>query len=247
MKKNIYSVIYKDEHLIIVNKTAGLLTVPDRWDGNAPNLAELLTKEICNNENAKIYTVHRLDKDTSGLIVYALTSEAHKILSLNFSNKNIKKIYHAFILGKPEKDNFFCDAPLLPDGDKMHRTIISAKNGKESFTEFTVLKRIGKFSLIEARPITGRTHQIRVHLKHAGFPILCDCLYGKGQAVYLSNLKNNWSGDRFTEKPLLNRLALHAYSLEFEHPIQNKTISLTAEYPKDFRSFLFQIEKLANG
>lgn len=256
-KNKEYSIVFYDEHLIIVNKNSGVLALPDRWDTSVKSLDAILAEDILayspDSENKKIYPVHRIDKDTSGLIMYALTEEMHKLLSIEFQNRNIEKTYHAVISGCPagadsvnngnEETSFYCDAKLLPDGDKLHRTLIDNKHGKKSYTEFRVLKKMNKYSLIEAKPITGRTHQIRVHLQFLGYPILCDSLYGKIQKIYLSEIKRGWRGDKYEERPLLQRLALHAYSLKFIHPISKEVVQVCADYPKDLKSFIAQCSK----
>ncbi len=247
MKQSVYSVIYKDEDLIIVNKAAGLLVAADRWDKKAERLDKMLSEELFgkNSYENKLFAVHRIDKDTSGLIMYALNSKSHQILNAQFQNKEIEKIYHAVILGSPPQSEFVCSAKLKADSDKLHRTITDEKHGKDSYTEFKVLKKFGRFTLLQAKPVSGRTHQIRIHLKHIGFPILCDPLYGSSEPVFLSNIKKSWHGNKYEERPLLNRLALHAYALKFMHPIKGYIIEVTAEYPKDFRSLLTQLKNIA--
>ncbi|WP_029409698.1 RluA family pseudouridine synthase [Treponema pedis] len=244
MKQKPYSVIYKDDDLLIVNKSAGLAAAADRWDETAPRLDKIICSDIFSNsetDDKKLYTVHRIDKDTSGLIMYALNSEIHKKLSEKFQNREIEKTYHAVVAGQPPCKNFSCNAKLKIDGDKFHRTVMDNKQGKDSFTEFTVLENLNRFTLIEAKPVTGRTHQIRVHLKLSGFPILCDSLYGKNEPVFLSQIKKNWRGDKYEERPLLARLALHAYALKFIHPVTEKIIEVIAEYPKDLKSLVNQL------
>lgn len=247
MKQSVYSIIYNDEDIIIVNKAAGVLVAADRWDEKAERLDKMLSEELFgkNSLENKLFAVHRIDKDTSGLIMYALHAKSHKVLNGQFQNRSIEKIYHAVILGSPVQSEFVCSAKLKVDGDKIHRTVTDEKHGKDSHTEFKVLQKFGMFTLLQAKPISGRTHQIRVHLKHLGFPILCDPLYGSGDPVFLSNIKRSWHGNKYEERPLLNRLALHAYALKFVHPIKGNIIEVTAEYPKDFRSLLNQLKNLA--
>ena len=244
MKKKLYEILYEDKDLIIVNKSAGLLVGADRWDSEAPRLDKILEELYKDGEEAKIYPVHRLDKETSGLIIYALNAEAHKILNADFQNRKIEKTYHAVSAGIPQEENFKTEAKLRIDGDKLHRTVIDEKKGKESLTEFSLLKKFSRFCLLEARPITGRTHQIRAHLKHLGLPILCDNLYGNGEPVYISALKKNWRGDKYEERPIISRLALHAHSLKFFHPISKEKIEISASYPKDMAGLINQLSKI---
>lgn len=246
MKKTSFTLIYADDDMIAVNKAAGLLVAADRWDAAAPRLDLLIQKELpqiapsCN----KLYAVHRIDKDTSGILLYALNAEAHRTLNTAFQNREIKKTYRLLIHGRVSEEQFTVDLPLRADGDALHRTVVDKRRGKEAITHFTVLETFRQFSLLEARPVTGRTHQIRAHLAAAGYPIVCDSLYGSGKPVLLSELKQRWRGDVYTEQPLIGRLALHAYRLEGVHPRSGQPFAFTAEYAKDFKSTVHQLQKL---
>ena len=246
MKKTPFTLIYADDDMIAVNKAAGLLVAADRWDIEAPRLDLLIQKELpqiaplCQ----KLYAVHRIDKDTSGILLYALNAEAHRALNTAFQERKIKKTYRLLIHGRVQEEQFTVDLPLRADGDALHRTVVDKRRGKEAITHFTVLETFRQFSLLEARPVTGRTHQIRAHLAAAGYPIVCDSLYGSGKPVLLSELKQRWHGDVYTEQPLIRRLALHAYQLEGIHPRTSEPFSFTAEYAKDFKSTVHQLQKL---
>lgn len=235
-----FTLIYEDSSLVVLNKRPGLAVAADRYDPDAPRLDILAEREL-----GKLYAVHRIDKDTSGLVLYARTEDAQKALSSAFEKREVHKTYHALVYGHPLWENLDTDLPLLPDGDARHRTVVNRKSGKPSFTEFTCLGKCGPFSWIEARPITGRTHQIRVHLAENGLQIVCDPLYGGNQKpVRLSEIKRSWRGDPFEERPLLSRLALHALRLEFAHPATNETLSFFAPYPKDLDAVRKQLAKL---
>ena len=246
MKKAPFTLIYADEDMIAVNKAAGLLVAADRWDIGAPRLDLLIQKELpqiaplCQ----KLYAVHRIDKDTSGILLYALNAEAHRALNTAFQEREIKKTYRLLIHGRVSEEQFTVDLPLRADGDALHRTVVDKRRGKEAITHFTALETFRQFSLLEARPVTGRTHQIRAHLAAAGYPIVCDSLYGSGKPVLLSELKQRWRGDVYAEQPLIRRLALHAYQLEGLHPRTSEPFSFTAEYAKDFKSTVHQLQKL---
>ena len=246
MKKAPFTLLYADDDMIAVNKAAGLLVAADRWDIEAPRLDLLIQKELpqiaplCQ----RLYAVHRIDKDTSGILLYALNAEAHRALNTAFQERKIKKTYRLLIHGRVQEEQFTVDLPLRADGDALHRTVVDKRRGKEAITYFTVLETFRQFSMLEARPVTGRTHQIRAHLAAAGYPIVCDSLYGSGKPVLLSELKQRWRGDVYTEQPLIRRLALHAYQLEGIHPRTSEPFSFTAEYAKDFKSTVHQLQKL---
>lgn len=237
-----YTTIYQDEQIVVLNKRSGLLIAQDRYDIEAPRLDLEAEKEF-----GKLYAVHRIDKDTSGIIVYARNPEAHKSLSMQFQEREVEKTYHCLVHGHPLWTELKVDLPLLPDGDARHRTVVNKKIGKPSLTEFRLLGSCGPYSWIEAKPKTGRTHQIRVHLAESKFCIVCDPLYsGNQKPVRLSEIKRSWRGDEFEEQPLLSRLALHAYKLSFTHPTTNERLTFTAPYQKDMDALRKQLAKLYN-
>lgn len=238
-------IVYSDDSILIVDKPAGFLSIPDRWDPDAPVLVSALAKEW-----GRLLVVHRIDKDTSGVLVFARTVESHRALSAAFESRAVSKVYHALVRGVPDWDETICDLPLLIDADRQHRTVVERRRGKSAFTSFRVLSRFaasGLFpgaALVEARPETGRTHQIRVHLAAMGHPCLCDPLYGDGKPLLLSKVKRKWKGDPFDERPLVSRAALHALSVEFLHPVSGETLKFAAPLPKDMRAAIQQLEKL---
>lgn len=235
-----YTVIYSDDEIVVLNKKSGLLVATDRYDAEAPRLDLLAEKEF-----GSLFAVHRIDKDTSGIVIYAKTPEAHRNISMQFTERTVKKIYHCLVNGHPAWDNFTVDLPLLPDGDDRHRTVINKKFGKPSVTYLEVVGNCGPYTWIKAFPKTGRTHQIRAHLQSTGFPIVCDPLYsGNQKPVRLSDIKRKWNGDVYEERPLLNRLALHAYSIEIAHPKTGEQIVFTAPYPKDLDAVRNQLAKI---
>ena len=206
------TIIYQDEFLLAVNKPAGLPTLPDGYHRAAPCLIDLLKQQW-----GRVWVVHRLDRDTSGVIVFARTAEVHRALNLAFDSRAVHKVYYAIASGVPEWDERVIDLPLRPDGDRRHRTVIDAKHGKPAVTRVHVLERFAQHALIEARPETGRTHQIRAHLAALDLPLAGDVLYGGKNAA-----------------ALIQRTALHAHSIEFTHPVTHELLQISAPYPEDF-------------
>ena len=144
--------------------------------------------------------VHRIDKETSGIVLFAKTEEAFRGLSLQFQERTLTKIYHALVVGRPGWVEQDCDVPLLVDGDRRHRTIVH-REGKPSRTFLKVLETFREFALVEAQPKTGRTHQIRAHLSYMGHPIVGDALYRGGEGLYLSAFKRGYKGTSFFSAP----------------------------------------------
>jgi len=215
----------------------------DRWDESRDRLDRLVAE---NFSLQKIFTVHRIDRETSGLVVFAKNEEAHRRLSISFESRDVGKRYVAVVCGRPPWKEEACDLPLVPNGNKQHMTIIDKFRGKKSFTRFVLLHGTGSYSVIEALPETGRTHQIRVHAAALGFPIACDSLYGTNQKlgekpVLLSEIKKKWRGDPLEERPLLARLGLHAAELSLT--TGDSVNLLRAPLPRDLSSLIKQIEK----
>ena len=235
-----YSTIYSDDDIIVLNKRSGILIAADRYNPDAPRL-DLLAQE----EFGKLYAVHRIDKDTSGIIIYARNLQAQRNLSMQFENRQVNKTYHALVYGHPLWEDLHVDLKLKPDGDNRHRTVVDKKFGKPSITDFHNFGSCGPYSWIEAKPKTGRTHQIRVHLAANDLSIVCDPLYsGNQKPLRLSEIKKKWNGDEDEERPLLSRLALHAYKIEISHPKSGEKMIFTAPYPKDMEASRKQIAKI---
>jgi len=233
----LFTIILENENLIAVNKASGISVGGDRWDESKERLDKLIAATI----GSKIFTVHRIDCDTSGLVVFAKNEETHRRLSTAFEGRDVTKRYIAIVHGRPSWQETSCDLPLIPNGNKLHQTIIDKYQGKKSLTRFVLLGSAGNYSVIEALPETGRTHQIRVHAAALGHPVVCDAMYGKSKPVMLSEIKRNWHGDPYEEKPLLARLGLHAAELA----VPKESIDLNAPLPKDMSALINQIEKIS--
>jgi RluA family pseudouridine synthase len=236
--KNSLPILFSDSLLIVVNKPAGMLSIPDRYDPDVPTAIAALEPEF-----GKLFVVHRLDKDTSGALVFACDAEAHRLLSAQFACREVEKSYLAVVRGRPEEDTWECDLSLLVDADRLHRTVTDARRGKPARSHFEVLERFKEYSLVRARPETGRTHQVRVHCAATGYPIAGDPLYGDGKPVLLSQIKKKWKGDAFDERPLMARTALHAERICFIKPGSAERLDITAPKPKDFSALLSQLRK----
>lgn len=219
--------IYEDSDLIIVNKPAGLLTIRDGYNESLPYLIGQLETQY-----GKLWVVHRLDKETSGIVVIARNSQSHRALNQQFETRQVKKTYHALIIGNPAWDKKTVQSPLRVNGDRRHRTIIDPIHGKPARTDFEVIKRWNHVSLIAAVPFAGYTHQIRAHLWSEGFPVLADQLYQK------KNIENHP-----IQQSLIQHLALHALKITFQHPTTNTFITIEAPYPPDFQRALQFLER----
>ncbi len=239
-------ILFEDEAVIAFDKPSGLLIAPDRWDKSRANLMDQVHEKMGDGTA----NVHRIDADTSGLVLCAKTKAALDFLSGQFQSKTVVKTYHALTVGLPPTEEFTVDLVLKEDDAKPGRMCVVKKHGKASVTEFTVREKFPQpagrpaFAYLECRPLTGRTHQIRVHLAASGTPILNDPFYGDATQLLLSNLKRGYTG-RADERPLLARLALHAGALTFTHPVSREKTTLTAPLPKDFEVALKYLRKFA--
>jgi tRNA pseudouridine32 synthase / 23S rRNA pseudouridine746 synthase len=213
-------VLHADDQILVVDKPAGTSVLPDGWEPDAPYLVRQLEAEF-----SKLWVVHRLDKVTSGVMVFARTADAHRALNLQFERHEIQKRYHALCNGIPKWDEHTARHPLRINVGHSHRTVVDHAKGKPSVTHFRVLEKYDQSALLEAVPATGRTHQVRVHAYALGHPLLGDLLYSAPA----------------TE--LISRPALHAISLTFTHPATGQRMTFQAPYPDDFKSAVQLLEQ----
>lgn len=280
-------VIYEDDTLVAFDKPSGLLVAPDRWDKTRENLMGLVHGHA--RYGPGVANVHRLDADTSGLLLCAKTKPALDFLSGQFQAKTLEKKYHAFVGVLPAEramkvvapirdaagllpDEFTVDVALGEDERQPGRMrVFKGRGGKDCISEFRTLERFGggragggglpgrarlgresgsaltgvSYAFVECRPLTGRTHQLRVHLAAAGAPILNDPFYGDPDLrLLLSDLKRGYKG-RDEEKPLIGRLALHASALTLKHPLTREPLTLQAPLPHEFEVALKYLRKFS--
>ena len=212
-------IIFEDDSLVIVDKPAGLSVLPDGWEKDSDYLVKQLEEQY-----GRIFIVHRLDKITSGVMVFARDAETHRALNIQFENHDAQKTYHAILEGNPKWEEKVAKHPLRANVGHKHRTMVDDKNGKPSETRFKVIKRYQEAALVEAKPMTGRTHQIRVHAYALGHPLVEDILYG--------------SQDRYG----LPHPMLHSQTLSFIHPATNERVKFSAPRPDDFEEAIKLID-----
>lgn len=230
-------ILFENDSFIVLDKPSGLLSVPDR-EGREPSLKTQLRAKYGN-----IFTVHRLDRDTSGVIVFAKDEATHKFLSKNFEDREVEKVYQGIVQGTLPQPQGSIDLPIMEHPAKPG-VMVTNRHGKPSLTDFKTLEQFTLYSLIAFRIHTGRTHQIRVHMQSLGHPIACDDLYGNGQPILLSTIKRNYklSKTEEQERPILSRLALHSHSLSFTDAAGTRHL-FEAPLPKDLRALLQQLRK----
>lgn len=230
------TIVYEDASIIAIDKPAGLLVIPDRWDKMRPNLYHML------GGSGNIFVVHRLDKDASGLVLFAKTAQAHRTLCRQFERRHVEKVYAAVVEGKVLKSSGRITFPISED-PKRKGTMKATLYGKAALTEYRVVERFHGFTYLRVYPHGGRTHQIRVHLAAIGHPLAVDPLYGRRMALYPSDIR---SGERTQdEAPIISRLTLHAMELVFRHPLTGQRMRLKASLPEDLVALLDMLRRQA--
>ena len=230
-------ILFENDSFIAINKPAGLLSIPDR-EGKEPSLKSWLREKYGN-----IFTVHRLDRETSGVIVFAKDEETHKFLSVAFEQRDVEKFYQGLVQGSLAETKGSIDLPIMEHPAKPGMMVVN-KHGKASLTDYEVIEDLGLYSLVQFNIHTGRTHQIRVHMQALGHPIACDELYGDARPIKLSSFKRNFklSKNEEEERPILSRLALHSQLLHFKDA-KGEYHTLEAPLPKDIRALIQQLKK----
>ncbi|MGZ4099340.1 MAG: RluA family pseudouridine synthase [Bacteroidia bacterium] len=227
-------ILFENDDVIVVNKPPFLSSLDER-EGGEINLLRLAKgywddAQIC----------HRLDKETSGALIIAKNAEAYRAVSMQFEKRQVKKVYHAIIEGTHVFEKLLVDLPILNVGKGT--VSISRQDGKRAETWFQSIKYFKHYTLVECRPVTGRMHQIRIHLATQRASIAGDEMY-KGKPVFLSEIKRKYHlGKDQEEQPIMKRFALHAYEVSFKL-LDGKEITIHASYPKDFETLLKLLEK----
>ncbi len=221
------SVVYEDEQLVVVDKPAGMVVHPAHGHREGTLVNALLARypDLRVNEDNRPGIVHRLDKDTSGLIIAAKTEGARRDLQRQFKRGEVEKIYLALAEGRVEPDRGIIDAPIGRDARHRKRMTV-VRGGREAVTEYQVLEYLGDYTLLEVRPRTGRTHQVRVHLAFIGHPVVGDRVYGYRK-----------------QRLGLKRQFLHAKGLGFHLPVSGEYIAVTSELSQDLRDVLERLRK----
>ena len=219
-------IVYEDEHLMIINKPSGLVVHPGsgNYDNTLVNGLMYYTNNLSDiNGEERPGIVHRIDKDTSGLIMVAKTNETHAILTEYFKNKEVKREYIALLTGCFPHETATIDAPIGRDPKDRKKMTVTADNSKEAVTHLKVLKRYKEYTLVSLKLETGRTHQIRVHTKYIGYPVYNDPVY--------TNKKTTEFGQ-----------FLHSHKMEFIHPITKEQMSFECPIPKEMQEFIDSLE-----
>lgn len=213
-------IVYEDDDLLVINKKSGMVVHPGNGNtsGTLVNALMHYTKNLSNKEAFRPGIVHRIDKDTSGLMLVAKNDKAHDILAEGFKNKTIKREYIALICGIINEDSGIIDAPIGRDAKDRKKMCVTSENSKKAITHFKVLKRYEDYTLLRLKLDTGRTHQIRVHMKYIGHPVYNDPVYGKAYNDF----------GQF----------LHSASIDFEQPTTHEHLHFECDLPKEFQDFL---------
>ncbi|MHC4660464.1 MAG: RluA family pseudouridine synthase [Planctomycetota bacterium] len=241
-------ILFEDGEICLINKPPGLCVHPGYGRTKGTLVHALVYRfrnlpEVFGADRPGI--VHRLDMDTSGVIAVAKTERAHAALARQFAERTVEKSYTAITRGEPKKDSGVIQTGIgRSRRDPKYMAV--REDGKESLTEFRVMERFSGYALVECRPRTGRTHQIRIHLRHVGAPVLCDEVYSRKAALYASELLGKSTREK-DEAPLLSRQALHAERLVFDHPSGGERMEIAALVPGDMADVLSLLRKIKSA
>jgi len=242
MLKTKVEIIHQDDDIVVINKPSGVSVTADR-SGEA-ELVDVLARQLGLQISSSLRLVHRLDKHTSGVMILALNRQAQSLFSGYFGKKLVKKTYLALVTGVVSGRQGTIDLPLAHSRKKDQLMRIDRKKGREAVTNWKLLADFGTIALLAVSPITGRTHQIRVHLPSIGLPLAIDPLYGSSRPLFLSDFKPGYRlGKDKTEKPLIERLTLHAYQLSIENRKSKIANEFIAALDKKFTATIKMLTK----
>ena len=239
-------IIYEDENMLVVNKPSGIVVHPARghWSGTLINAVLYYCHKLSDIAPGRPGIVHRLDRETTGVILFMKEDWSHRHVARQFEYRRTKKEYLAIVEGEMKYGSGQVSFPLGRHPTDTQKRAVRMADGREAQTEYEVLERFRGYTYVAARPRTGRTHQIRVHLLASGHPVAADKLYSKTGAVYLSDLKGGGQEHASDEEPLLARQALHAHRLDIEYPGKKERITFEAPLPADMKNFLEALRRL---
>jgi 23S rRNA pseudouridine1911/1915/1917 synthase len=231
-------ILFQDADVIAIDKPAGVTAIPGRDESQS--VLEILRNQL----DHRVLVVHRLDKETSGVMLFAMHAQSQRHLSHQFQNNTIEKEYLALVAGKPPQDEGEIVAAIGPHPTSPKRMSVLKHGGRPARTLWKIEQRFRNFTLLRVFPKTGKTHQIRVHLAHIGLPLAIDPIYHPHSGtIFLSDFKRDYRPNRNQqERPLIARLTLHAHCLQFEHP-DGRRIILESPLPKDLRATLNQMSR----
>lgn len=237
--KDIPEIIFQNDTLVGLYKPSGLLSVPDRYDEDKLSASMWVLSKF-----PEARPLHRLDFETSGIVLFCIHPDAFGWYSDQFEKRTVSKSYHAIVEGKLQQMEGVIDQPLFTQSTGK---VIITKRGKESITKWRVIEVFKNHTFIEANPVTGRTHQIRVHLSSIGHPVLCDTTYGASGPFMLSSVKGRkkykLGKDEEHERPLFDRTALHSSSIEIMDFTTHEKIRIECGLPKDMSMVLQKLKQ----
>ena len=241
-------VLYEDEWLAVINKPADMVVHPARgnWTGTLANALAFRFADSLSRENGTFRPgiVHRLDRDTTGVILIAKEDQTHREVASQFENRTVHKEYVALVAGELDRDSDYIEAALKHHPHEREKMVVAGPDdpdGKQACSYYEVMERFRGHTLVKVQPRTGRTHQIRVHLLHAGCPVLADRMYAGRSRLLLSDIVARLPQDR--DRELIARQALHAYRLRFKHPRRGVWVEVEAPLPPDMRAVLVALQE----